>query len=126
LAGAVLAGLGAAFSVRAITVLIQALVDQAPLGRADLALQVGDLAMTPAWIIGGVLLWRREPLGYVSGVGLLFLTTTLFVGVIMVLLLQPLLFGVPLRLTDVVVLFFMGSISFVPFALFLPGVLSRG
>jgi hypothetical protein len=95
------------------------------LAGAELALQVGDLAMTPAWMIGGVLLWRREPLGYVSGVGLLFLTSMLFVGVIVVLLLQPLLFGVSLRLTDVVVLFAMGSISFVPFSLFLPGVLSR-
>jgi hypothetical protein len=25
------------------------------------------LATSPAWIIGGLLLWRRAPLGYVTG-----------------------------------------------------------
>ena len=31
--------------------------------------------LAPAWVIGGVLLWRREPLGYVTGLGLLCLAS---------------------------------------------------
>ena len=75
-------------------------------------------------IIGGLLLWRREPLGYVAGAGLLFQASMLFIGLIAVLLLQPLLTAAPFPLTDTIVVFAMGLVCFVPFALFLRGVVS--
>jgi hypothetical protein len=77
-------------------------------------------------IVGGVLLWRREPLGYVTGTGLLFQASMLFIGLIAVLLLRPLISGAPFLPVDILVVFAMGLVCFVPLALFLRGVGSKG
>ena len=77
--------------------------------------------MSPSWIIGGVLLWRRKALGYVVGLGLLFQASMLFIGLITLFLLQPLISGNRFRPNDVLVVFAMGLICFVPFALFARG-----
>jgi hypothetical protein len=124
-AGSVLVGLGTLFCLRAIGVLVGALVNQTPIGTTELAVLISDFVTSPASIIGGVLLWRRKPLGYVAGMGLLFQTSMLFVGLILFMLLQPLLTAAPFSLADVVVVFIMGLVSFVPFALFVRGVVSR-
>jgi hypothetical protein len=68
------------------------------------------------------LLWRKQALGYVAGAGLLFQTSMLFVGLILVLLLQPLLTNAPFALADVLVVLAMGLIAFIPFGLFLRGL----
>jgi len=80
----------------------------------------------PAFIIGGALLWQRRPLGYVGGTGLLFLLSMLFVGLIAILLLQPVLTDTPLPVTDIMVLLVMGSPCFIAFALFLRGIAAKG
>jgi hypothetical protein len=125
LAGDTLTGLGALFLLRVIVILGQALTSQAPIAETERALHVADLIISPALIIGGLLLRRREPLGYVAGAGLLFQASMLFIGLIAVLLLQPLLVAAPFVLTDIIVVFVMGLVCFVPFALFLRGVASR-
>jgi hypothetical protein len=81
--------------------------------------------MTPAWVIGGALLWRRQPLGYVAGTGLLFQGSMLFVGLLTFLILQPLLTTAPFALADTIVVFCFGLICFVPFGLFVRGVVRR-
>jgi hypothetical protein len=124
-AGGVLVGLGAVFSLRIIVILVQALVSQTPIAEAERALHVADLVISPALIVGGVLLWRREPLGYVAGTGLLFQASMLFIGLIAILLLQPLLTTAPFLPVDTIVVFLMGLVCFVPFALFLRGVASK-
>jgi hypothetical protein len=68
------------------------------------------------------LLWRRQPLGYIAGVGLLFQASMLFVGLIAWMLLAPLMAGAPFVLVDVIVVFIMGLICFVPFGLYVRGV----
>lgn len=68
------------------------------------------------------ILWRRKPLGYVSGAGMLFQGSMLFVGLIAIILLQPFLTGVPVTWMDVIVVTLMGSVCFVPFGLFVRGV----
>jgi hypothetical protein len=125
LAGGILAGLGALFSLRAVVVLVQAIASQTPIADAERAVHLADIVIAPALIVGGVLLWRREPLGYVAGMGLLFQTSMLFIGLIAVLLLQPLLTTAPFLPVDVIVVFAMGLVCFVPFALFLRGVASK-
>jgi hypothetical protein len=125
LAGGVLAGLGLLFFLRVAGLLLQALAGGTPLAEAELAAMVADLMLTPAWVIGGIALWRRQALGYVSAAGLLFQASMLFVGLVFFLLLQPLLTDAPFLLTDVVVVLILGLISFVPFALFVRGVVSR-
>jgi len=64
-------------------------------------------------------------LGYVTGFGLLFQGNMLFIALIVFLLVQPLLTGAPFAIADVLVIFGMGSIFFIPFALFFRGVVSR-
>lgn len=124
LAGAVLAGLGGLFFVQASAAIIGALVGEAPVVRTDLALHIADAVISPVWVVGGVLLWRRAGLGYVAGLGLLLQASMLFVGLIVVLVLQPFLTTTPFSLVDVVVVLAMGLVCFVPLALFWRGVRS--
>lgn len=124
-AAAVLVGLGVLFLLRAAVMLVTAVIDQTPMARTELAALVADFVTAPATIIGGALLWRRVALGYVSAMGLLFQTSMLFIGLILLLLLQPLLTAAPFAPVDVVVVFVLGLICFVPAALFLRGAVSR-
>lgn len=126
LAGGILTGLGIAFSLLAIGTLVNGLVSKTPIAGPELALQVSDFIISPAWVIGGILLWRREPLGYVTGAGLLFQASMLFIGLIVFLLLQPLLTAAPFALADVIVVLAMGLVCFIPFGLYVRGLLSIG
>ena len=119
LAGGVLMGLGVLFLLRGIGVIAAA---TEPLPRTELAVLVADFLTIPAWILGGALLWRRQALGYVAGVGLLFQASMLFVGLIIFLLLQPILTDAPFAVADVAVVFVMGLVCFVPFGLFTRGL----
>jgi hypothetical protein len=125
IAGGVLAALGAAYTLRGIVILVGAITSQMPVPDGEVGVLAADLTVSPTWIIGGVLLWRRQPLGYVAGTGLLFQASMLFIGLIAILLLQPLLTGAPFLLVDTLVVFAMGLVCFVPFALFLRGVASN-
>ncbi len=122
LGGGVLAGLGLLFLLRVIGVVSMALTAGTPLAETELAVNVADFLTSPALILGGILLWRRKAFGYAAGLGLLFQTGMLFLALILVLLLQSILTKAPLALTDIVVVFLMGLVSFVPFILFLRGV----
>ena len=62
-------------------------------------------------------------LGYVGGTGLLFQASMLFIGLIAVLILQPFFSDAPFLPVDVLVVFLMGLICFIPFALFVRGVI---
>lgn len=124
LAGSILTGLGVLFFLMVISAIINALIDQTSPPDTELALHVSDFLITPAWIIGGVLLWRRQAFGYVAGLGLLFQGSMLFIGLIIVFLVQPFLTNTPFALVDVVVIFILGLTCFVPFAFFGRGVVN--
>ena len=102
------------------------IANQTPLPESELAVWIADSVIAPAWIIGGVMLWRRKGFGYVTGAGLLFQGSMLFVGVIAIVLLRPLLTDAPSAWGDVVVLSAMGLVCFVPFGLFVRAVLKSG
>jgi hypothetical protein len=104
--GGVLVGLGMLMFLRAIFVLMTALVNQISVAITELSVLVADFIIAPAVIIGGVLLWRKKALGYVSGLG-------------------PILTNAVLVLTDVVVIFIMGLICFIPFVLYVRGVMAN-
>jgi hypothetical protein len=117
-----LIGLGFAFGVRALFIMVDAAINQTSLPEPELGLLAADFIACAAWMIGGVMLWQRQPLGYVSGTGLLFSTSMLFIGLIAILLLQPIVSGGPLPVMDIVVVSIMGLICFVPFVLYVRGV----
>jgi hypothetical protein len=83
--------------------MINVLTSQAPIAETELTLHVADFLISPALVIGGVLLWRREALGYVTGFGLFFQASLLFIGLIIFLLIRPFLTAAPFVLVDVVV-----------------------
>ena len=123
--GAVLAGLGLLFFLQSIGAFCGPLISGTAIGATDRALHATDFLASPAWVIGGVLLWQRKELGYVVGLGLLFQASALFIGLIIFLLLQPLLTSAPFALIDVLVVFLLGLICFIPFVLFVRGVVSK-
>ncbi len=122
LAGGVLTGFGLLFALRVIGVLANALASGTLIAETELAVNVADFFTSPALIIGGTALWRRQAFGYAIGLGLLFQASMLFIALIIFLLLQPFLTTAPFALADVVVIAVMGLICFVPFALFARGV----
>lgn len=124
--GGVIAGFGLLFSLRVVAVMILALVNQTSIKPTELSVLIADFLIGPAMIIGGIMLWRRKALGYVSGLGLLFQSSMLFIGLIIFMILQPLITTAPFNLADVVVVFIMGLICFIPFGLFIRGVILVG
>jgi hypothetical protein len=88
------------------------------------AVAVTDLLIMPFWVIGGILLWRRQAFGYVTGTGLLFQASMLFVGLLVFFILQPFIAAVPFPIADFVIILVMGMVCFIPFGLFVRGTLS--
>ncbi len=121
----VLVGLGALFTLRALGMIVQARLDQIALPTSDVGVLIADMVLSMLWIAGGVLLLLRKPLGYTSGLGLLFAGSMLFISLIVFLLLRPVLTDAPFALTDVIVVLIMGFICFIPFFLFVRGMLSK-
>jgi hypothetical protein len=102
---------------------VQTLVGGAALSRPEFATAIADVLLAPAWVIGGVLLWRRQAFGYVTGAGLLFQFSMLFIGLFVYFALQPIVAGTPFPMDDFVAVFVMGLVCFIPFGLFVRGVL---
>ncbi len=122
--GWVLLLFGILFSVRAVGMIAQGSANQSALPASELGVLIADIILSALFITGGVLLLKYKPLGYVSGMGLLFVASMLFVGLIVFILLQPLLTDAPFIFADLVVVFAMGLVCFIPFALFTRGVIS--
>jgi hypothetical protein len=87
--------------------------------NADLAVEV------PAVLVGGVLLWRRRPLGYVAGAGLLLQYGLTPIGLAASMALRSILTGSPLDVVTTIALLVFGAVSFVPLAFFVRGA-ARG
>lgn len=124
-AGWVLVVFGALFFFRATAIIAGAIVNQTMIPLSELGLLIADVAISTIWIAGGVLLLQKKPLGYTGGLGLLFVGSVLFLGLILVLVLQPVLLDAPFKPFDVIVVLIMGMICFIPFGLYLRGVVNR-
>ncbi len=121
---AVLAGLGLLFTLRNLGV-ITGITGGAPVSDIQAGVLVADFMLLPAWIASGILLWHREPLGFVAGAALLFQACSLFIGLILFMILGPIFGGAPLVLVDVSVVFALGLVCFIPMALFLRGIIAK-
>jgi len=117
-AGGVLIVFGVLFTFRAFSMIADASTNQTMLPSSELGVLIADIVISILFVAGGSLLLRRSSLGYVSGLGLLFVGSMLFIGLIMVLLLQPVLTDATFVPVDVIVVFIMGLICFIPFGVF--------
>ncbi len=124
LAGGVLVAFGALFFLRAADIMAMALINQTVIATVERAVNTADFLISPALVVAGVLLWRRQAFGYAIGAGLLFHTSMLFVGLLIFMLIQPLLTDAPFMVVDTIVVFVMGLIFSVPLALFIRGIAS--
>jgi hypothetical protein len=117
--------LGGFVFLRVIGVIASAQLSASEIGITERALLVADILLAPAWILGGALLWKKRPLGYAGGLALLFQGSMLFIGLIIVLALQPIFTTAPFPWVDIIVVTVMGLVCFVPFILFLHGISRR-
>jgi uncharacterized membrane protein len=125
LTSGVLVGLGLLFLFQAIGVMILAFFNQTIIPGTELALHISDSILATALIIGGILLWKNKKFGYIAGLGLLFQVSTLFIGLIAFVIIQPFLTSLPFVLVDVIVISIMGLISFIPLGLFIRCIIKR-
>jgi hypothetical protein len=126
LSGGVLAGFGLLFFLMAVGKVVSHFNGQGVLPWPEISVQIADLLITPDWVVGGVLLWRKQALGYVCGAGLLFQASMLFIGLLVFFVLQPFLTATPFPVADFSVIFGMGLVCFIPFGLFVRGLFSKG
>ncbi|MCB2179539.1 hypothetical protein KQH54_00285 [bacterium] len=124
LSGGVLVFLGVGFLLRAIGVLVPAM-QAGELTATIIGLNLSDMILSVAWIVGGGALWRQTQLGYKLGAGLLYQGSMLFLALIVLMLVQPFILGGVVAWVDVIVLAVMGLVVFFPLGMFLRGVARR-
>lgn len=122
-AGGVLVVFGILFFFWRGSLAVQALIGSVVLSKPEFATAFTDVLHAPAWVIVGVLLWRKQSFGYAAGTGLLFQFSMLFIGLFVYFALQPVLAGIPFPVNDFVVVFTMSLVCFIPFGMFVRGVI---
>ena len=80
----------------------------------------------PALLLGGILLWRRAPIGYVVTAGLLLQAATYLAGLSAITLLQEALLGTPIDPVAVFPGFVIGAVSLAFVAFFVRGANATG
>lgn len=98
---------------------VTALGENAPIDPVARHVWIADLALqAPAVLAAGVLLWRREALGYLAGAGLLLQYGLSAVGFVASMALRAVLTASPLDAVALVILLVFGVMCFVPLAFF--------
>jgi hypothetical protein len=121
-AGGILVILVALFVPIQVIDVVHAIVSQTSIDTLGLAPFIADvMVLSPMWLTGGILLWRRKALGYVAGAGLLLVGSMLFVGLGFVLVFPAIYAAAPIDWAGVVMMLVMGLVCLVPFALFVRG-----
>lgn len=123
LAGWLLMVFGVGFFLRAVGPVFGALVDKTSLPVSEAGVLVADLTLSLPWALGGWLLVRRRPFGYGSSLGFLYALSMLFLGLILLLVLQPVMTAASFDLGGLTVTLVMSLVCFIPFGLFVRGVI---
>ena len=114
------------FFVVDIVLILNALFSHTLVSSTSYASWVTDFTIQlPALLVVGILLWRRETLGYVAAPGLLFQGGVLNAGFALVLVIEAVFIASPINLPFVALVFVIGAISFMLLAFFVRGA-ARG
>lgn len=123
--GGVLVLFGAGFFLLACYQIVNGLIQGTipPLGEN--AVSLGDLVVSGFWFIGGIYLLQKRSPGYTFALGLLFVTCTLFIGLILFFFLAPVMTSREFNWNEVIQILLMSMIGFVPTAFYWRGVVLR-
>ena len=120
LTGGVLLGFGLLFFGMRAALLFQALPAPPAALTPEQATALADVLITPLWIAGGWAMLRRQAAGLAAG-GLLFQASLLFLGLLLLFLLQPLLSETPFSWVDFGVIAALGALVVTAAVLYLRG-----
>ena len=110
------------FTAVDVIAVVTALAGRVPVDSATRVSWIADFTVQlPALLIVGILLWRREALGYVAAPGLLLQGTVLNAGFALVLVLQGIVAASPINVPFVALVFVIGAISFILLVFFVRG-----
>jgi hypothetical protein len=123
-AGGILVGLTSLFIVMNVSAIVTALASQPPSEpEHPVYVLIADFTVViPACFVGGLLLWRRQALGYVGGAGLLLMYTLLFAGLIPVLAFPTFYYALPIPVVDIVAVLVWCAMCFITFVFFVRGI----
>jgi hypothetical protein len=120
--GGALIGIALLFTVVDSVMIGAALTSNAPVDATTHASWVVDFVIElPALLVAGILLWRREALGYVTAPGLLLQGGLLNAGYAVVLVLQAIMGSATINAPFVAIVFMIGALSFTLLAFFVRG-----
>lgn len=114
---------GVLFIGRSAGIFWDAAAGRNPLPPTEIGVLTADILLSLVLISGGILLIRRKPLGYILGPGIMLAVSALFLGVILLVLIQPLFTGTPLDVEALLTLLVVSLIFWIPAWLFLSGTL---
>ena len=122
ISGWILVIFGLAFIALAISTIFTGIQEGTipPLGEN--AVSVADIVVSLAWVSGGILLLRKKPLGFSTGLGLLIAASFLFIGLILFFFIAPLVAERAFDWIEVITVLVMGLVCFIPTGLFWRGV----
>jgi hypothetical protein len=122
ISGWILVVFGLAFIALAVSTIITGIQEGTipPLGEN--AVSVADIVVSLGWISGGILLLRKKPLGYSTGLGLLVAASFLFMGLVLFFFIAPLVADRAFDWIEVITVLAMGLICFIPTGIFWRGV----
>ena len=106
---------------------LSATAGSSPIDPVLRVVTIMDLSVQlPALLLGGILLWRRAPIGYVVTAGLLLQAAAYLVGLSAITLLQEALMGTPIDTIAVFPGFVIGAVSLTFVAFFVRGANPTG
>lgn len=113
---------GIFFIGRVIGLVFEAVSAGNAIPMTEIGLHVADVLLSVFMVLGGVQLWRKQELGYVLGLGMLFQMSMLFLALIAVMALHPLFLGGVMPWGDILAVFLMGFVTFIPCVMFVLGI----
>lgn len=121
ISGGILMGLSLLILIRQIVMIIGALSGKSAVTALDLSVWVDDFTILPAFFVGGLMLWKKRSLGYVSGAGLFLMYAALSVALVPFLIIQSGMKNIPFDIGSIFVVAIMAAICLIPFAFFVRG-----
>ncbi|HEX3045113.1 MAG TPA: hypothetical protein VHY08_10180 [Bacillota bacterium] len=122
ISGGILIGLAVLSISRQSALMVNTLINKTIMAPQLLAQCIDDFTLLPVLFLGGFFLWKKKPLGYVAGAGLLIVYGVLSLGLIPLLVIQSSLKNKPLDISAIIIVAVMALICLIPFAFFLKAV----